>query len=221
MSNNFNLSQAVNTPFSFRNKIINGNFDIWHRGNRVAGGVCDAFNSGYLHRPRRGTVMTTFILPAILCWLAMLAACPLVPIAVASTTHDGRLPRWAWWLETHDNLGWAGPLSEGYPASKWGLCRWLWRNKAYTLRDQFRARPTDKDLEFLFVEEVNGSKLFSKHIKIGKWWQLRYGVKFSHFKLWIDIGWKLQPYVDGHRPTTPTATGILIPLSLRSDDYDD
>lgn len=32
MSNNFNLSQAVNTPFSFRNKIINGNFEVWQRG---------------------------------------------------------------------------------------------------------------------------------------------------------------------------------------------
>lgn len=32
MSNNFNLSQAVNTPFSFRNKIINGDFRVWQRG---------------------------------------------------------------------------------------------------------------------------------------------------------------------------------------------
>lgn len=74
MSNNFNLSQAVNTPFSFRNKLINGNFrvnqrggapytinsptntytlDRWYGGGKSAAGV---FTVGTAFDPAEGSV---------------------------------------------------------------------------------------------------------------------------------------------------------------------
>lgn len=162
--------------------------------------------------------MRTFILPAILCWLAMLVAYPLAPVAVTFATPDGRLPWWAWWLETHDNLGWAGPLSEGYPASKWGLCRWLWRNKAYAFRNQFRADPSETELMYKYSEVYDGA-YFRALYKVGPWFLREYGLKFKRFKIWIAIGWKLKPYYEGPNPTGPTASGILIPISMRTDDY--
>lgn len=120
-------------------------------------------------------------------------------------------------MQTHDNLGYAGPLSEGYPSTKWGLCRWLWRNKAYTLRDRYRADPTETELMYSY-QELGG---FREYYRIGDKFMYVYTVRFKRFKLFVQIGWKLKPYFDGHRPVGRTATGILIPISLRSDDWDD
>lgn len=50
MSNNFNLSQAVNTPFNFRNKFINGDFRIWQRWSSVAVGASGIYTADrYVH----------------------------------------------------------------------------------------------------------------------------------------------------------------------------
>ena len=48
--------------------------------------------------------------------IAVLLAYPLVPVAVYWADQNGRLPRVFRWLETFDNLGWSGPLSE--PATR-------------------------------------------------------------------------------------------------------
>ncbi len=168
--------------------------------------------------------MQTFILPALLCWLAMLVVYLLAPLAAYTASKDGRLHWLFWWMETHDNLGWSGPLSEGYPADKWGLCRWLWRNKAYALRDKFRANPSEDDLLFSYEEvilPVPAGGFFKEHYIVGQWWERSYGYAFKRFKIYIRIGWKLKPYIDGHRPVGPTATGMLIPFSIRTDDFDD
>lgn len=167
--------------------------------------------------------MRTFIPPALLCWLAMLAAYPLAPVAVAFATSDGALPRWAWWLETHDNPGWQGPLSEGYPATRWGLVRWLWRNKAYALRDRYRASIvwTHKTMftqqrGSIVPAEIGPSWWLGR---IGRYWELELSLGLYAFRIYLRAGWKLKPYFLGHRPTGPTATGMLIPISIRTDDF--
>ena len=164
--------------------------------------------------------MRTFILPALLCWLAMLVAYPLVPVAVAFATADGRLPWWAWWLETHDNPGWQGPLSERYPATRWGLVRWLWRNKAYALRDLYRAEvdvDTPRSQRGSIVPAEIGPSWWLG--RICRYWELELSLGLYAFRIYLRAGWKLKPYFLGHRPTGPTATGMLIPISIRTDDF--
>ncbi len=162
-----------------------------------------------------------FILPALLCTVAQLVAIPLVPIAVWAE-RDGRLPWWAWWLETHDNLGWAGPLSEGYPATRWGLVRWLWRNRAYALRNEFRARVT-ADTERRQSGDVIPARIGVSrwHGRIGSAWEREWSLGVWAFRVYVRAGWKLRPYFAGHVPTGPTATGMLIPVSVRIDDFDE
>ena len=168
--------------------------------------------------------MTSFILPAILVLLAQLLVYPLAPIAALLSDSSGRLPKLFWWMETHDNPGWSGPRSEGFPSTKWGLCRWLWRNKAYSLRNRFRANPTQFNLDFMRMEgtaPTQGCGFFKAVYRIGEWRQWEVGYAAMQFKLYVQVGWKLKPYFDGHRPVGVSATGIIIPLSIRSDDWDD
>lgn len=165
--------------------------------------------------------MTHFILPALLCWAAMLAAYPLAPIGAALADKAGRLPWWLWWMETHDALGWSGPLSEGYPATRWGLTRWLWRNKAYALRDRYRARllapgPFAQQRGSIVPAEIGPSWWLGR---ICRYWELELSLGLYAFRIYLRAGWKLKPYFLGHRPTGPTATGMLIPISIRTDDF--
>ena len=102
----------------------------------------------HLSPRQRQYAMLGAILLSIFIELAALAAFPLVPIAVAFSDSLGRLPGWARWLETQDRPGWDGPPSEGYPATRWGLIRWLWRNRAYRLRTTFP--------KVTFIVGVNG-----------------------------------------------------------------
>lgn len=164
--------------------------------------------------------MLYFILTAILCQIASLFSFFLAPIAALTCDKHGRLHWLFWWMETHDYLGWSGPLSENYPATKWGLCRWLWRNKVYALRNEFRANPSDEQLKNLKPSIYEGNIFFFEKYVIGRWFEYKIGFKTKYFKIWFVIGWKLKPYFDGHRPQGPTATGILIPFSIRSDDFD-
>lgn len=165
--------------------------------------------------------MRTFILPAILCLLAQVLAYPLAPLAAAFSTPLGRLPRWAWWLETHDGLGWSGPLSEGYPATRWGLTRWLWRNKAYAFRNLFRATPSHEELWFAYGDMTPYPRLgpYLHRYRVGPWWEADAGLSLIYFRVYVRVGWKLKPYLNGHRPVGPTATGMIIPFSVRTDDF--
>jgi hypothetical protein len=167
--------------------------------------------------------MINFIIPALITFLGVLLAYPLAPLAALLSNSKGRAPLFLRWLETHDNLGWSGPLSEGLPATRRGLCQWWWRNKAYTLRNVFRANPTLSEIQFNYVEGIElvpSTGYFYSIIKIGRWWEKEWGYAFKWFKISFKAGWKLRPYLNGHRPYGPTATGIIMPFSIRSDDYD-
>lgn len=167
--------------------------------------------------------MKTF-LTFIYVYLVTLLAYPLAPLAALLADANGRLPKGLQWLETHDNVGWAGPASESLPQTRLGLCRWLWRNKAYRFRNKFRADPTETELMYNYVEGVEplpGTGFYWGYYKVGQWWEREYGWAFKRFKLYVRIGWKIKPYIMGHRPDGPTATGMIIPFSIRSDDWDD
>jgi len=166
--------------------------------------------------------MKDFIIPALITFLGVLLTYPLAPLAALLSNSKGRAPLFLRWLETHDNLGWSGPLSEGLPATRRGLCQWWWRNKAYTLRSKFSANPTRVDVQYMYIEEIeavpNGG-FFKGHYKVGRWWEREYGWAFKYFKISFKMGWKIKPYMNG-MPLKPTATGIIMPFSIRSDDYD-
>lgn len=145
-------------------------------------------------------------------WLAY----PLVPIAVRLADPAGRLPRGFQWLETHDNLGWYGPLTEGYPATKWGLIRWLWRNKAYTLRDLLRVDPPlDAPVrEYGRADQPIGFSYYL--VFVGDAFQLQVTLGLPWFRLYVNAGWKLKAMAQGYRPSRPSSVGILIPVSIRT-----
>lgn len=172
--------------------------------------------------------MTRFLTLSALCFVAELLAYPVVPVAVAFATADGRLPRWARWWETHDALGWRGPLSEGYPATRWGLVRWLWRNKAYTLRWRYRALP---DYASMILHDSGprtrpfwGVGVYRIVVldKNNRWWYWRMSLGFGLFSIYINAGWKLAGFLEGARPTETSAvsTGNFIGVGLRTDDWD-
>ena len=175
-----------------------------------------------------------FIGLTILMFVAQILAFPLVPIAVALADGSGRLPKWLRWLETHDALGWGAGTYE--PAikkiyDKYGkriaLIVWLWRNRAYTLRQQFRYTPDyatmQQDSFGIDVPPKWGffhwyGKLTDKN---GSVFEYMPGVGLGKFHLYSRIGWKLKPYFKGERPDGMGATGMFIGISLRSDDWDD
>lgn len=171
----------------------------------------------------------TFLCITLLVFAAEMLAYPVVPVAVAFATPEGRLPRWARWWETHDRVGWAGPLSEGYPATRWGLLRWLWRNKAYTLRWKFRCLPDYPSMRWA----VRGSSVRSRwgydHYRIdvtagnGRWWYRRWSFGLGLFSIWLDAGWKLQGFLEGARPgpDDKVSTGNFLGVGLRTDDFGD
>lgn len=159
----------------------------------------------------------TFILP----W-------PLVPIAVAMADKDGRLPVFFRWLETHDNRGWQGPMSEPATAKhmdnpKKALRLWLWRNKAYTLRYRLgipwgadwevtkfkgRVEPRKVGPSFFYAEvTANGKRYFEFQPSLGLYW----------LRLYLRIGWKLKPYLGGK---DTGSAGVFTGITPRTDDWD-
>lgn len=158
--------------------------------------------------------------------VATALAYPLVPVAVLLCDANGRLP-WAFrWLETHDALGWQGPLTE--PATrktterfgrKVGLIRWLWRNKAYTLRYWLRARVTDDMARTFSGDDVPKRWGYSHWFgQIGPYWEWNPRLGFGAVHLHLRIGWKMKPYFVG----LPSLTaGMFTGVSIRSDDWDD
>lgn len=173
--------------------------------------------------------MTRFVLLAIFTELAALAAFPLVPIAVAFSDQLGRLPRWAQWMETQDRPGWLGPPSEGYPASRWGLIRWLWRNRAYRLRNRFRATPDPHDLAIRVTGQIAHPRVGFGRLAIDidskgrTWWYRRRSLGLGRAVIYVHAGWKLMGFVEGARPEPDSlvSTGMFIGVAIRSDSLGD
>lgn len=158
--------------------------------------------------------------------MAEVLAIPLVPVAVVRADPSGRLPGWARWLETHDHPGWEGPLSEGYPATRWGLVRWLWRNRAYRLSNAWRCSP---DYSTMSMSE-RGTRNPRKHAPAwwlgtitdgGRWWfELAMAARLRWFDVELRAGWKLLPLFDGERPadfgSTPVGMQVLSVRTMRA-----
>ncbi|MFO1301796.1 MAG: hypothetical protein U1F17_15775 [Burkholderiaceae bacterium] len=167
----------------------------------------------------------------VLAWLgwsavllvAEVLAVPLVPLAVALADPAGRLPPCFRWLETHDQPGWQGPLSEGYPATRWGLIRWLWRNRAYRLSNTWRCSP---DFETMVLRErgtrdprTNPPAWWLGTIADGRrwWFELTAAARLAGVDVELRAGWKLAPFFEGARPGDFTATPIgMQVLSVRT-----
>ncbi|KIC42253.1 hypothetical protein RA27_02390 [Ruegeria sp. ANG-R] len=176
--------------------------------------------------------------------IGKLLAWPLVPVAVIFADREGRLPYIVRWLETHDNVGWSGPLSEPATAAvveRWGqragLCRWLWRNRAYRLRYMMGIPLHHKDVDwsvlrttgsyeaprrgwsFSYVEvEANGLRFFEFQpgysfgvIRVWRWTS-------KEFRLYLRIGWKVKAMSRGR---TRGSIGMFTGITPRSDDWDD
>jgi len=173
--------------------------------------------------------MTRFVLLCLYVELAALAAFPLVPVAVLIADADGRLPRWARWMETQDRPGWLGPPSEGYPATRWGLTRWLWRNRAYRLRNRYRATPDYRDIAITVGGSIAHPRRGFGRLAIDiesrgrTWWYRRWSLGLRGFVLYAHAGWKLMGYVEGARPAPDAAvsTGMFIGVAVRTDDLGD
>lgn len=161
-------------------------------------------------------MLLRFLLLTPLLLVAELLAYPLVPIAVRLADPTGRLPRGFRWLETHDYLGWSGPLSENYPATRWGLTRWLWRNKAYSLSNRFRVDPPlDAPVhEYGRADQPLGFSYYL--VLVGDAFQLQVTLGLPWFRVFVNAGWKLKAMAQGYRPSKPSSVGMLIPVSIRT-----
>lgn len=164
-----------------------------------------------------------FFLFVLADWMARLAALVLAPIAALSAHADGRLRFGLRWMETFDALGWNGPLSE--PVTKalmvkgyrtWALCRWLWRNKAYTFRQKVLGLPWNQRVipikftgssipkkwgysSMYYLVVSGGRTYFEFEPRIG------YGLGY----VYLRCGWKLRQ------------TGMFAGITPRTDDWDD
>lgn len=155
---------------------------------------------------------------------------PLVPIAVAMADEDGRLPVFFRWLETHDRVGWEGPLTEEATAKhmdnpKKALRRWLWRNRAYTLRYRMGMRldenPDWKVTKVRGTEtprKIGPSYLYAEAEAGGKrYFEFQPGFGFYWLRIYFRIGWKVATMLDGH---ASGSSGIYTGISPRPGDFD-
>lgn len=170
----------------------------------------------------------------------MILPWPLVPIAVRFSDKYGRLPWVFRWLETHDNVGWNGPLSEAATAQFSDnphkmLRRWLWRNKAYRLRYWLGIDYTD-NTELNELRTVP-RKIINRKLSEGDWgfglvyicvydlvsgkfyFEFQPQIGLGKLKLYFRIGWKLKRIADGKSPKG--STGMYTGITPRTDDYDD
>lgn len=169
--------------------------------------------------------MIRFVLLAAFVEIAAIAAFPLVPIAVLFADNLGRLPGWARWMETQDRPGWLGPPSEGYSTSKSGLIRWLWRNRAYRLRNRYRATPDYRDISIVVGGQIAHPRLglgrlsIDIHSRGQTWWYRRWSLGLRWVVLYVHAGWKLIGYVEGARPESDAlvSTGMFIGVAIRTD----
>jgi hypothetical protein len=165
-----------------------------------------------------------FILFTVLGFVAELLAYPLVPIAVLFADKDGRLPFIFRWLETFDALGWDGGWYEPAVfavAQKHGkraaLIYWLWRNKAYTLRNWMRADVTDAMPRQQIGDYNQAPGVYYWRGSVGPYWQVRVGYGFSKFCLFAQAGWKIADYLNPNSDNwISPAAGMFIGITLRS-----
>lgn len=168
-----------------------------------------------------------FLLFLIISTLGTLLAYPLVPVAVLFCDKGGRLPWLFKWLETHDALGWSGPLTEHATTmttqkygQRVGLVRWLWRNKAYTLRYWLRARVTPEMTKHSWGNLENSGWGFSHwYGQVGPYWEYQPTINLGDYKIYMRIGWKMTPYFKTPNKLKMSA-GIFSGLSFRTDDRD-
>lgn len=173
--------------------------------------------------------MIRFVLLAAFVEIAAIAAFPLVPIAVLFADNLGRLPGWARWMETQDRPGWLGPPSEGYSTSKSGLIRWLWRNRAYRLRNRYRATPDYRDISIVVGGSIAHPRLgvgrlsIDIHSRGRTWWYRRWSLGLGRAVVYVHAGWKLVGFVEGARPAPDAlvSTGMFIGVAIRTDSLGD
>lgn len=177
----------------------------------------------------------SFFTDAVAVAAASVSAYWLVPKAVKRADPlTGRLQPDDRWLETPDALGWgAGTYepeikkiyeSEGKEAA---LVAWLRRNKAYGMRADMRATPNYSTMQ-LFESGTRvpprwGFWQWTGVVKDGdrQWFDRMTGVSFGWSHVYLRSGWKLKPLFLGERPTGPSAIGLFMGITPRSDDWDD
>lgn len=176
----------------------------------------------------------SFLAQTLLAWVAQVAAIFLVPVAVKQANPTtGRLPEKYLWLETPDALGWGAGTYE--PAIKKiydekgkeaALEAWLLRNKAYGLRDGFKA---NIDRSSMFLKE-SGPRVPPKWgfwcwkgtvvQDDGYWFDYQPGFSFGVAHIYLRCGWKLKPLFIDPNDTNPVI-GLFEGITPRSDDWDD
>ena len=170
------------------------------------------------------TTIILWIIYTLIYGVAWIACYILAPFAAFTADEDGRLITGLGWMETFDNLGWSGPLSEPVvraTSEKWGrrigLTRWLMRNKAYTLRYNM-GRFHDGEYTYN-VKQFGGDRGLS-----AKWetveqdgkimFEFEPQIAVSKGRFYFRIGWKVGPKIIG-------TFGMFTGLTPRLDDWDD
>ena len=165
-------------------------------------------------------------------WAAQALTFPLAPIAAKAADPHGRLPKWARWMETYDNLGWKGPLSEPatrklmYNRSK-ALTRWLWRNKCYTLRRKWGVDGyfTAANIETNGIKQRPkwGPSLYVVKLRTttGSYFEYQPSVGLGVICLYFRIGWKLSGLKQAMLNNRPINNKLIFTgITPRVDDYD-
>jgi hypothetical protein len=171
------------------------------------------------------TIILWIILTPVV-FIVELLAFVIVPIAAIFADKTGRLPRWARAYETHDALGYVGPLTEPVTTrsyrihQKLGLIHYLLRNKAYTFRYSIRARINRTATTHFYGSIVPPRYGFSYALVIkDSYWELQPRISIGIAYLYLRIGWKMMPFVQSHSDH-PTA-GLFIGIAVRSDDWEE
>lgn len=176
------------------------------------------------------TSVIRWLFVSIVTTAAGLLAIPLVPIAMAFGHRvEGRapggyavrwrLPKWARWLETHDENDGLLPGGLYEPAIKkiynrfgWIVASivWLWRNRAYRFTSRFQARVNQDTAAIEHKGRIdvgaNGPGLLLVRIQDGgrTYWELYWVVRlFGQRGLRVRLGYKLQPLVREPRDSWP------------------
>lgn len=142
-------------------------------------------------------------------YLIRFACIILTPLAVLFIDENGRLPRIFHWMETHDDLGWSGPLSvdatrrktEKY-GRKIGMMFWLWRNQAYSAQYKLFSIPyLTRKLETRPIFE-SGTIEIPKYgpsysftiveVERKKYFELQPRLSLGKLLIYFRIGWKVQ-----------------------------